>query len=162
MRLYTPVPVLKWTGDREQPFTVGGKALILPPCTMLVPSYGSIQTDPKFWGSDSLDWWPSRWIKPVDSSAITIKPYTIVEEPKSPMRGAFLGWSEGMRDCPGRKFSQVEFVATMTVLSREWRVDPVPLEGETIEAARKMVINLIETFVHRATPPNASRKNVRL
>ncbi|KAI7773972.1 hypothetical protein LA080_009518 [Diaporthe eres] len=30
-------------------------------------------------------------------------------------KGTFLGWSEGARDCPARKFSQVEFVATMAV-----------------------------------------------
>lgn len=145
MRLYTPVPVLKWTGGREQPLTVGDKALILPPYTMVAPSYGSIQTDPKFWGSDSLSWQPSRWIKPADSSAVAAKSGGSVEELKLPVRGAFVGWSEGMRDCPGRKFSQVEFVATMAVLFREWRVDPVPLEGETIYAARKRVLNLIET-----------------
>lgn len=145
MRLYTPVPVLKWTGDREQPLTVGGKTFVLPPYTMVAPSYGSIQTDPKFWGSDSLDWRPSRWIKSAEVSGVTAESSTSVEELKMPPRGAFIGWSEGMRDCVGRKFSQVEFVATMAVLFREWRVDPVPLEGETMNAAQKRVLNLIET-----------------
>ncbi|KAI1502090.1 cytochrome P450 [Biscogniauxia marginata] len=64
MRLYTPVPVIKWTGDLEQPLTVNSnKVFVLPPHSMVAPSYGSIQTDPKFWGPDSLTWRPSRWIK---------------------------------------------------------------------------------------------------
>ncbi|KAI1485519.1 hypothetical protein F5X96DRAFT_659588 [Biscogniauxia mediterranea] len=41
----------------------------------------------------------------------------------------FIVWSEGARDCPGRKFSQVEFVATIASLFRDWRVNPVTFEG---------------------------------
>lgn len=59
-------------------------------------------------------------------------------------RGVFLGWSEGVRDCPGKKFSQVEFVALMVGLFRQWRVDPVQKHpGESIEAARRRILNLI-------------------
>ncbi|KAK8855713.1 cytochrome P450 [Apiospora arundinis] len=119
MRLYTPVPVLKWNHDYTQ----------------------AITTDLKFWGSDSLDWRPSRWIK---STAGTDG--GVVEEFSMPVPcGAFIGWSEGTRDCVGRKFSQVEFVAIMAVLFRNWRVNPVVLAGETPEEARRRVICLIET-----------------
>lgn len=144
MRLYTPVPVLKWNSDRAQPVTVNGKEHMLPPHSMVAPSYGSIQTDPKFWGTDSLNWRPSRWIK--ESAPWEGQDGGAVEEFHIPVpRGAFLGWSEGTRDCVGRKFSQVEFVATMAVLFRRWRVDPVLFPGETPEAARKRVLHLIET-----------------
>ncbi|KAI0595636.1 cytochrome P450 [Biscogniauxia sp. FL1348] len=113
MRLYTPV----------LPLTVGDKEIILPPDSMGAPSYGSIQTDPKFWGSDSLVWRPSRWIKPSKPG---------FEEMNMPPRGSFLGWSE------------LEFMATMAVLFREWRVDPVIFRGETIDIARERVVKLIE------------------
>ncbi|XXH02014.1 hypothetical protein Hte_008379 [Hypoxylon texense] len=50
------------------------------------------------------------------------------------------------RDCVGRKLSQVEFVAVMATLFRDWRVSPVLADGgETPEAARKRVLNQIET-----------------
>ena len=142
MRLYTPVPVIKWTSDHAQPLLIGGKEYVLPPHSMVAPSYGSVQTDPKFWGSDSLSWRPSRWIKRAESPGNT-EPGS--EEMNMPVRGAFIGWSEGTRDCPGRKFSQVEFAATMAVLFRDWRVDPVTFPGETLDAARKRVVKLIET-----------------
>ncbi|KAH6608772.1 hypothetical protein Trco_002118 [Trichoderma cornu-damae] len=148
MRLYTPVPVTKWTKDKEQTLQVGGKELVLPPNTMVCFSYSSLQTDPRWWGPDSLAWRPSRFIAKADPEPSAPRGREAgldAEQFLQPRRGSFVGWSEGARDCPGRKFSQVEFVATMASLFRDWRVDPATLEGETMEAARKRVLNLIET-----------------
>jgi cytochrome P450 len=145
IRLYTPVQVTKWTRDQTQTLNVGGKTLILPPNTMMCLSSAALQSDPRWWGSDSLTWRPSRFIKPAGSESTAKKTGIDEEEFVQGKRGSFVGWSEGARDCPGRKFSQVEFVATMASLFRDSRVDPVQLEGETIEAARKRVLNLIET-----------------
>ncbi|KAK3385953.1 hypothetical protein B0H63DRAFT_449950 [Podospora didyma] len=134
IRLYTAVPVSKWVGgDQTVTLRVGcGKTtIVLPPKTMFITSYAALQTDPKYWGPDALVWRPSRWIqerrpgqaKPGDETLITIK------------KSAFLGW----------KFSQVEFVATLAALFRDWRVDPAPLhDGESRKAARKRVLDLIE------------------
>ncbi|KAI8626363.1 cytochrome P450 [Xylariaceae sp. FL1651] len=135
MRLYTPVPIIKWTDKESKTVVVNGKTFVLPPHSMIAPSYGSVQTDPRFWGSDSLVWRPSRWIKAGKAGE---------EELDLPVRGAFIGWSEGTRDCPGRKFSQVEFAAAMAVLFLHSRVNPVTEEGETMDAARARVVNLIE------------------
>lgn len=138
LRHYQPVPPAKWTEGATQTLKVGDKTLVLPPQTMVIPSYAALHTDPKHWGEDSLTWRPQRWI--------TTDPETGSEELISPARGTFLGWSEGARDCPGRKFSQVEFVATMATLFKDARLDPVLRreDGETLEAARKRVLNHIE------------------
>ncbi|KAI0836655.1 cytochrome P450 [Hypoxylon sp. FL0890] len=138
LRLYTIVPAMKWTGDRATTLTVGNKTLNLPPKTLIMPSYCSMHTDPKYWGSDSLTWRPSRWIRPGPANMPGH------EEIEMNQRGVFLGWSEGIRDCPGEKFSQVEFVALLVGLFRKWRVEPVKNHaGESIEAARQRVLNLI-------------------
>lgn len=139
LRYFQPVPPAKWTEGATQTLKVGNKTLVLPPQTMVIPSYAALHTDPKHWGEDSLTWRPQRWI--------TTDPETGSEELISPTRGTFLGWSEGARDCPGRKFSQVEFVATMATLFKDARLDPVLRreDGETLEAARKRVLNYIET-----------------
>jgi cytochrome P450 len=138
LRLYTIVPVSKWVGDQTVSLQVGGKTIVLPPKTMFIPSYAAVQTDPRYWGADALEWRPSRWIQ--EGGA---KPGE--EELKIIEKGTFLGWSEGARDCPGKKFSQVEFVATMAALFRDSRVDPAPVhEGEGSEEARKRVLDLIE------------------
>ncbi|KAI0411740.1 putative cytochrome P450 [Xylaria grammica] len=147
LRLYTPVPVTKWTKEKTQTLNVGDKTLVLPPNTMMCLAYSSLQSDPRWWGPDSLTWRPSRFIKPAEDESTLDegKGSAKEEEFLQPKRGTFVGWSEGARDCPGRKFSQVEFVATIASLFRDWRVDPVVFEGETIEAARERVLDLIKT-----------------
>lgn len=62
----------------------------------------------------------------------------------TPKKGSFVAWSEGVRVCPGKKFSQVEFVATMAELFRDWRVEPVLEKGEDSMMARNRVMNLVE------------------
>lgn len=145
LRLYTPVPTSKIVGGHEpQPLTVAGKTLMLAPGTMVVPSYASLQTDPKYWGEDSLEWRPSRFIKASPSGSLDD------EEFITPARGTFLAWSWGARDCVGRKFSQVEFVAVMATLFRKHRVHPV-MRGTTIsrretpfESTRRRILDQIE------------------
>ncbi|KAJ4419065.1 hypothetical protein N0V82_005188 [Gnomoniopsis sp. IMI 355080] len=145
LRLYTPVPTSKFTDTGTQTLRVGAegkKTIVLPPETMVIPSYAALQTDPKYWGNDSLEWRPSRWIKVEgDHVAQALGDEQLV----TPRRGTYLAWSGGARDCPGRKFSQVEFVATMATLFREHRVDPVKMSGETADASRKRILHLIET-----------------
>lgn len=145
IRLYTPVGVTKWTREKTQRLDIQGKTLILPPNTMINLAHSSLQTDPRWWGEDSLTWRPSRFIKTAGIEGTNEKGGIEKEEFITPRRGTFVGWSEGARDCPGRKFSQVEFVATIASLFRDHRVDPVKLEGESIEAARERVLDLIKT-----------------
>lgn len=138
LRLYTPVPVAKWTASGTARLDVGGRGYVVPPNTMVIPSYAAVHTEPRYWGPDPLAWRPSRWIRAGSGPGAE-------EELITPRKGTFLGWSEGARDCPARKFSQVEFVATVATLLRDWRVDPVPLGGgESMEGARRRVLDLIE------------------
>jgi len=53
-----------------------------------------------------------------------------------PEAGTFVGWAEGPRVCPGKKFAQVEFVATFATLFRENIVKPVLERGETMRDAQ--------------------------
>jgi cytochrome P450 len=141
LRLYTPVPVSKWTGNQYPSLNIGSKTVVLPPRTMVIPSYAAVHVQPQYWGADSLVWRPSRFIQRRPNASTATKPG---EENIIPIQpGTFLGWSEGARDCPGRKFSQVEFVATMATLFREWTVEPVLLQGETPGQARQRVLDLI-------------------
>ncbi|KLO90254.1 TRI7-trichothecene biosynthesis [Fusarium fujikuroi] len=54
--------------------------------------------------------------------------------------GAFLPWAAGPRVCPGKKFSQVEFVAVMACLLKDYTVEP-DAEGDHLkEAASKALM----------------------
>lgn len=85
------------------------------------------QVHPKYWGADALDWKPTRWIINNSSDTKDLNK----EEIHYPKPGMYLPWSEGPRYCPGKKFSQVEFVAVLAVLFCGHRVSVVPLKGET-------------------------------
>ncbi len=105
----------------------------------------ALQTHPRYWGHDSLTWKPSRWI--IQSSSNTsddlgtrLSQETIL----APQKGAFIAWSEGVRNCPGKKFAQVEFVATMAALFREFVAEPVARDGETPNAARQRVLEVVK------------------
>ncbi|KAI0023521.1 cytochrome P450 [Xylariomycetidae sp. FL0641] len=150
LRLYTPVPTLKLAaGPDPQPLTVGGggqkkTVVLLPPGTVVMPSYAALQTDPRYWGADSLAWRPSRFIKRSVAAAGQRKDDDDDEEFLAPARGTYLPWSGGARDCVGRRFSQVEFVAVVATLFADWRVRPAPRAGETAAAARRRVLHQIE------------------
>lgn len=145
LRLYTPVPTSNIVdGQVPQSLVIGNKTVVLPPKTMVVPSYASVKTDPKYWGDDSLTRRPSRFVKSPKRTKAA-RSTLDDEEFLVPARGTLLSWSGGARDCVGRKFSQVEFVAVMASLFRDWKVDPVLADGETPEAAQKRIHTQIET-----------------
>jgi cytochrome P450 len=88
---------------------------------------------PRYWGKDGLDWKPSRWIqtKPGEGS-VHDREYIAMPE-----HGAYIPWGEGMRTCPGKKFSQVEHVAVMAAIFHDHYVVPVRQRGESEAAARQ-------------------------
>lgn len=140
VRLYTPVPVAKWTDDRPQTLKVGEKTILIPEDVMVIASYAAMHTHPAYWGADALTWRPSRFIEGPELSGSLDD-----EELFSPPRGTYFPWSEGDRSCPGKKFSQIEVVATLASLFQHWRADPVTEAGESIEDARKRVLKQLET-----------------
>ena len=111
---------------------------------MLIPSHVAVHTHPRYWGEDRLEWRPSRWIKSDRAPAKADKASPEDETLTTAQKGSFIAWSEGIRNCPGKKFSQVEFVAAMATLFHQHRVEPVPQANEDIQMARKRVVKLVE------------------
>ncbi|ORY07544.1 cytochrome P450 monooxygenase-like protein [Clohesyomyces aquaticus] len=133
LRLYDPlISVVKGTEGRAAKLKFGEQDIMVPPKTRVIFNINALHSHPQYWGDDALEWKPSRWIQtatgdgPVhDRESITI-----------PTTGLFVPWSEGMRGCPGKKFSQVEYVAVMVILFREYCVAPVKRQGEDDIAAK--------------------------
>ncbi|KAL8769675.1 MAG: hypothetical protein Q9209_004472 [Squamulea sp. 1 TL-2023] len=149
LRLYNPLPgIPKYTGDEPQVLHANGRNISIPKETLVVPNLMALHTHPRYWGGDSLTWRPSRWI---ESSYPTTTPLHIPrdsllrnESVKTPPKGSFIAWSEGMRNCPGKKFAQVEFVATMAAVFRDHKAQPVVKHGETLDEARVRVLNVVK------------------
>ncbi|KIX01228.1 uncharacterized protein Z518_08953 [Rhinocladiella mackenziei CBS 650.93] len=96
--------------------------LVVPPGVYVNWDFAGSQTDPRWWGPDSMEWRPQRWIK-VDPAT----GHEILEAPSEAAEMAFNPWSGGPRVCPGKKFSQVEIVAMVATLLKSFRLKPMIL-----------------------------------
>lgn len=76
---------------------VNGRTYVVLLNRMVISSYANIYTEPKYWGLDLLTWRLSLWIQAAGVPGM--------EDLITPQKGTFLGWFEGARDCPSRKFS---------------------------------------------------------
>ncbi|KAL8853566.1 MAG: hypothetical protein Q9221_001552 [Calogaya cf. arnoldii] len=107
LRLYNPIPgVPKHTSPRPQHSTLSDKqTLNIPPNTLLIASLEALHTHPRYWGSDSLTWRPSRWIISSSFSTTTPQPEPTLSTEKllHAQKGTFIAWSEGLQNCPSRK-----------------------------------------------------------
>ena len=142
LRLFPSViAVPKYTQTEEQ-LSIGDRIHTIPPKTMVILNVTAIHTHPKYWGNDSLVWRPSRWIEPKPTVGGETTPGSLDDETlHSPEPGTFFPWSNGLRVCPGKRYSQVEFVAVLSTLLRRHRVEPAKMEGESMSEARQRVLD---------------------
>ncbi|KAF2687325.1 putative cytochrome P450 [Lentithecium fluviatile CBS 122367] len=130
LRLFPPIMSLpKATNDQPQKLTAAGRTVIVPPKTGVFGSVLGTHTYPGYW-PDPLAWKPSRWIELAASGEETVM---------MPNRITYFPWSDGLQNCPGQKFSQVEFVAVVATLLNEHRIRPQRKAGESVEDMQKRV-----------------------
>lgn len=130
----------KTTGLQHSNLVKDSKNCIIPPETDVYINIRSLSTDPSLWGSDSLIWRPERWLISPSSPSNKFEDESLVEQ----QPGVFVPWAEGPRNCPGKKFAQVEFVAVMATLFHKHRVRPVLEAGEPFENGRKRLIQMAD------------------
>ncbi|KAA8572233.1 hypothetical protein EYC84_002859 [Monilinia fructicola] len=154
LRLYNPLPgIPKYTGSKSTDLMVNGHTYHIPANYLVVPHLQALHTHPRHWGRDSLTWRPERWIE----SSGNLEKEALFNPPK----GTYFPWSEGIRNCPGKKFAQVEFVATLTALFRSHTAEPVPNKSESLDAARKRTLDVVkdsnvELLLQMANPRSVS------
>lgn len=123
------------------------KDLFIPQGVFASLNIYGVHSDPRWWGPDSLEWKPQRWIQ--------IDPKTGRESINpTPAGFPFLGWNHGPRICPGKKFSQVEFVAIIATILRSYHVVPMQIQGKhkTPEQARDALLKVVEDSENSITP----------
>lgn len=106
------------------------------------PNLLALHVYPRYWGKDSLQWRPSRWIMSPSSSDPCTNPYEL-ESFYVPPKGSFYPFSEGARSCPGKKFAQVEHVAVIATLFQKHQVQPVLQAGESMDQALKRIMEVV-------------------
>ena len=131
--------------DAPQGLLINDRELLVPPNTILSVNINALQTDPKHWGSDTLIWKPQRWITTDASSGLE----RLADPPKSTV---YVPWGVGPRVCPGKKFSQVEFVAVIACLLRGYRLRPARGDDEVEQKARGRLLEVVRNSQFKITP----------
>lgn len=148
LRLYGSIVFIpKSTGFHSQSLVVGDTTHVLPLNTAININVQALHTDPQTWGTDALKWRPSRWLRASSSALGSDDDHTSVMAKETfvePKAGTFIPWADGPRECVGRKFSQVEFVAVLASLFRQHRVRPVLKNGENEENGKRALVHMVD------------------
>lgn len=151
LRFYAPVLSINKApvGPHGQELLIDGRSVLLPPGTTVAPNVMASHTLPEIWGEDHMVFRPGRWIEQsgdVASEVLLDLPASVGERmAASGGKGiAYFPWSSGGRVCPGKKFSQVEVLAFVSSLLRDYRLEVVPEGLETEEQARERCFEVIQ------------------
>ncbi|KAL2273597.1 hypothetical protein FJTKL_04194 [Diaporthe vaccinii] len=154
LRLYSPVVEMeKDVLGEGQTLRVDGGTIFIPKGSEIHLSNHAVHMLPEYWGTDSEEFRPTRWIRSAptssesadssDSETKTRRMGNILDSeeiaPPPVAKESFFPWSLGARNCPGKKFAQVEFVAVMSYVLRLYKVEAIPLEGETPRDTRERI-----------------------
>lgn len=137
LRLFSVISMqLRYSGNETQVLRIKDKELKVPPHTYVTANYNALFWNPDLWGDDVAQFRPDRWIKeagkPGDEAFNS-----------SPGLVEFVAWAIGPRVCPGKKFSQVEFVAVLASVLGRYRVNALEGPGEDSKAAQARLMRTI-------------------
>jgi cytochrome P450 len=158
LRLYGPVFFIpKYTNAGHPTIKINEREYMIPPKTYVVLNSMALHSMPRHWGSDSLVWRPDRWIIPSqDENGLKCEDFF------QPTPGSYVPWAHGPRICPGKKFSQVEFVAVVACLLRCHRVELVLLEGESHAKASERILKVVQDSDLELTLKMNRPENIKL
>lgn len=133
LRLCHPLSLIaKYTSQTPKTIKVGDQTVIIPAQTTIEINLNALHTNPRHWGDDPMKWNPEHFItSPSGSKEIEQEQLLTDTAPH------FVPWAYGQRVCPGKRFSQVELVATLATLFHHHRVVPEREGQETLDQALK-------------------------
>jgi cytochrome P450 len=148
LRLYPPIPAIpkRTTRNMPQNLRVGDRTVTLVPGAQITPGPVHIHTNPNYW-DEPLTWNPKRWIVTSEQQPKDNDTHVSFEEETlfRPRPGTYLPWSDGPQNCPGLKFSQVEYVAVISAMLLRHRLSVVPEAGENAEETKRRAIDTSKT-----------------
>lgn len=129
-----------------------GKSHHIPPLTSMNIGAGGLHYHTEYWGPNATSFDPTRWdasnkdsyLARNDGASGLSGPGLEYSTIHRPVRGAFIGFSDGLRSCVGKKFAQVEFVAILAVLLRDYEVFLAQRSGESMEHTRERALEIFE------------------
>jgi len=127
-RTHPSFPALPKVATMDQQITYRGHDIEIPAGTIILYDMVAPHYDPRLWGPDASAFRPSRWLMPsgYEAPPKSINHCRDQRDMLCPPRGAFVAFSEGYRNCLGKKFAQVGFCTLFATLLRTHSVELVP------------------------------------
>jgi cytochrome P450 len=142
LRICHPLSQLvKTTNSKPQSIKINGTLYTIPAGAAIHCSLPALHTHPKYWGANSMNWNPGRFIETSKNDGKEPKAIYENETLAADTSEHFMPFAWGQRVCPGKKFAQVELVAALAIFFKKWRVKPDIKIGETEAKARQRVWN---------------------
>ncbi|KAF4999092.1 hypothetical protein FGRMN_2707 [Fusarium graminum] len=135
----------KVPSDQDQSIVIDGKSHLIPRDTIVSLVAVSVHRNPRYWpgqpskvhdGQDDVnDWVPERWYRKTTISSELDRSSPENEDlggykcPDTstqlfrPERGSYIPFSDGSRSCLGRRIAQVEIIAALAVIFREYSLE---------------------------------------
>lgn len=137
LRLASPAPMLvrSPTTPMELPITTasGTRSVVIKPGTTVGGHFYGGHLSSR-WGKDTEVFNPQRFVSTSQSGEEAL----VV--PEGPM---YSPWIFGTRVCPGKKFSQVEFVALVAQILSEWKIEVV-IDGQSDLIAKENLLKVLD------------------
>lgn len=145
----------RWTSSLPQTVTYNRAPVTIPPFTSILLTISSLHSKRKYWGADTALFNPQAWDARIPDSGwsadplpgVGVAPFCHVRQP--PVQGCYIPFSEGFRQCLGKKFALVEMAAVMAVLFRKHSCRVMPMDGETQEDANGRAMDAIKWSTSR-------------
>ena len=147
------VTIPKQVANSTATFTYKNEKYSLPPQTYVNINVTGVHYAEEYWGSDASMFNPRRWDRRNSDSALAkneaieglAAPGLEHASIHKPVRGSYAPFSDGVRACLGKKFAQVEFVAAIAVLFRDYRVWLAPSNNqETTEQIQRRATRALQ------------------
>lgn len=155
LRLASPAPLIVRSPTIPEEVTVstprGDSTIAVDPGTLVgIHQYGA-HLSPR-WGANTATFNPKRFVSTSEDG---------IENLAIPETVAYLPWMFGPRVCPGKKFSQVEFVGIIAQIFSQYRIEVLRLGEESKEIATKRLMRVLDgkyfnVSTHIRQPEDAS------
>ena len=121
------------------------RTITIPPGSFVPITMAAMQRDERFWGQDALVYNPKRWITTNEKGEERL----IADTEKE----GYTPWLIGPRVCPGKKFSQVEFVAVIATLLENFSIRPANIvDGQTAQEGWEALNTAVENPFFNMSP----------
>ncbi|KAF4960706.1 hypothetical protein FGADI_785 [Fusarium gaditjirri] len=120
-------------------------SMVVPPGAWISGHFYGVHLSPR-WGPDAEEFNPKRFVRSTNDETVGDGKQQKQQEKLAtpPGDAVYMAWALGHRACPGKKFSQVEFVAAVAHLLSLYRIELVRSSAaESLEEARKRFLDVI-------------------